>query len=202
VVAADVDDRYLAQGKFAAQTLGLDIEFIKSSVYDADKIPGEFDYVLFLGVFYHLRYPLLALDRIVKKVGRRLVFQTMLRGSESVKQWDSNYHFWEKEIFADEDFPRMYFIEHEYSNDPTNWFIPNRAGAEAALRSAESRLLADAVAELPLPYREVIILRELEELSYKEIARVADIPVGTVMSRLAPNTRTTRFSFLSHTGRA
>ena len=48
---------------------------------------------------------------------------------------------------------------------------------QAALRGAESRLLADAVAELPLPYR--------EELSYKEIARVADIPVGTVMSRLA-----------------
>ena len=40
-------------------------------------------------------------------------------------------------------------------------------------------------AELPLQYREVLILRELEELSYKEIARVADIPVGTVMSRLA-----------------
>jgi RNA polymerase sigma-70 factor, ECF subfamily len=55
----------------------------------------------------------------------------------------------------------------------------------AALRSAESRLLADAVAELPLVFREVLILRELEELSYKEIARIADIPVGTVMSRLA-----------------
>jgi RNA polymerase sigma-70 factor (ECF subfamily) len=56
---------------------------------------------------------------------------------------------------------------------------------QAALRGAESRLLADAVAELPLAYREVLILRELEELSYKEIARIADIPVGTVMSRLA-----------------
>jgi len=55
----------------------------------------------------------------------------------------------------------------------------------AALRGAESQLLANAVAELPLAYREVLILRELEELSYKEIARVADIPVGTVMSRLA-----------------
>jgi RNA polymerase sigma-70 factor (ECF subfamily) len=54
-----------------------------------------------------------------------------------------------------------------------------------ALRGAESRLLADAVAELPLVFREVLILRELEELSYKEIARIADIPVGTVMSRLA-----------------
>jgi len=56
---------------------------------------------------------------------------------------------------------------------------------QTAMRSAESRLLADAVAKLPLVFREVLILRELEELSYKEIARVADIPVGTVMSRLA-----------------
>jgi RNA polymerase sigma-70 factor (ECF subfamily) len=55
----------------------------------------------------------------------------------------------------------------------------------AAQRSAESRLLSDAVAELPLAYREVLILRELEDLSYKEIARIAEIPVGTVMSRLA-----------------
>ena len=57
--------------------------------------------------------------------------------------------------------------------------------ARAAQRRAESRLLADAVAELPLIFREVLILRELEELSYKEIARIADVPVGTVMSRLA-----------------
>src|ERR1700692_2534559 len=56
---------------------------------------------------------------------------------------------------------------------------------QAALRGAESKLLANAVAELPLVYREVLILRELEELSYKEIARIADIPIGTVMSRLA-----------------
>ena len=56
---------------------------------------------------------------------------------------------------------------------------------QALLRSAESKMLADAVAQLPLAYREVLILRELEELSYKEIARIADIPIGTVMSRLA-----------------
>ena len=56
---------------------------------------------------------------------------------------------------------------------------------QAALRRAESKALADAVAELPLVFREVLILREMEELSYKEIARVVDIPIGTVMSRLA-----------------
>ncbi len=52
-------------------------------------------------------------------------------------------------------------------------------------RNASAAALADAVAALPLGYREVLILRELEELPYREIARVIDIPIGTVMSRLA-----------------
>ena len=56
---------------------------------------------------------------------------------------------------------------------------------QTALKNSELRVLSNAVAALPLQYREVLILRELEELSYKEIARVADIPIGTVMSRLA-----------------
>ena len=56
---------------------------------------------------------------------------------------------------------------------------------QASLRAAESKALADAIAALPLAYREVLILRELEELSYKEIANIAEIPIGTVMSRLA-----------------
>jgi len=46
-------------------------------------------------------------------------------------------------------------------------------------------ILRQALEELPVEFREVIILRELEELSYKEIAVIADLPVGTVMSRLA-----------------
>jgi RNA polymerase sigma-70 factor (ECF subfamily) len=56
---------------------------------------------------------------------------------------------------------------------------------QTVVRRAEARALSDAIAALPLQFREVLILREFEELSYKEIARVADIPVGTVMSRLA-----------------
>jgi len=56
---------------------------------------------------------------------------------------------------------------------------------QAFLRTAESKALADAIAALPLAYREVLILRELDEMSYKEIARIADIPIGTVISRLA-----------------
>src|ERR1051326_2030649 len=84
VLGVDVDDRYLDQARFASQTLGLDIEFAKCSVYDVDSIPGQFDYVLFMGVFYHLRYPLFALDKVIKKVKGSLIFQTMVRGSSPV----------------------------------------------------------------------------------------------------------------------
>lgn len=70
--------------------------------------------------------------------------------------------------------------------------------ALAAIRSAESQALADAVGALPLAYREVLILRELEELSYKDIARIVDIPIGTVMSRLARARRMLQRSPLLH----
>jgi RNA polymerase sigma factor (sigma-70 family) len=54
---------------------------------------------------------------------------------------------------------------------------------------ANRNLVHDAIAALPLAFREVIVLRELEELSYKEIASAIDAPIGTVMSRLARGRR-------------
>ncbi len=136
VLGVDVDDRYLDQARFAASIMSMDIEFRKLSVYDVDQIAGQFDYVLFMGVFYHLRYPLFALDKVIKKVSGKLVFQTMIRGSENAREWEKDYHFWNKQIFENEDFPRMYFVENSYAHDPTNWWIPNRGGAEAMLRSS------------------------------------------------------------------
>jgi tRNA (mo5U34)-methyltransferase len=136
VLGVDVDDRYLEQARFASQVLGLEIEFMKRSVYDVDSIPGQFDYVLFMGVFYHLRYPLYALDKVIKKVKGSLIFQTMIRGSLSSPQLADDYHFWNTEIFKSADFPSMYFIENKYAGDPTNWWIPNHGAMEGMLRSS------------------------------------------------------------------
>jgi RNA polymerase sigma-70 factor (ECF subfamily) len=59
-------------------------------------------------------------------------------------------------------------------------------GPEAAFaRSVDRRLLNEAIAALPVQFREVLVLRELEDLAYRDIARIAGIPIGTVMSRLA-----------------
>ena len=53
------------------------------------------------------------------------------------------------------------------------------------LQSANRKLVNQALEELPPGYREVIVMREIEDLTYKEIASIAGIPMGTVMSRLA-----------------
>ena len=53
------------------------------------------------------------------------------------------------------------------------------------LQSADTQMVRQALEELPVEFREVLVLRELEGLSYKQIADVSDIPIGTVMSRLA-----------------
>jgi tRNA (mo5U34)-methyltransferase len=142
VLGIDVDDRYLNQARFAAGTLGIEIELLKCSVYDADQIPGQFDYVFFMGVFYHLRYPLFALDKLIKKVGGALVFQTMVRGSEETQDWKEDYPIWNTQIFEERNFPAMYFIEKSYSHDPTNWWIPNRPAVESMLRSSGLEIAA------------------------------------------------------------
>src|SRR5829696_7476743 len=73
VVAVDFDEQYLAQAKFAAEVLEVDIEFQKLSVYDVAKLGEKFDVVIFMGVLYHLRHPLLALDLIRKHVAKDLL---------------------------------------------------------------------------------------------------------------------------------
>ena len=82
VLGLDTDERYLAQARFAAEVEGADIEFRRMSVYELPSLGERFDLVLFMGVLYHLRHPLLALDILHEHVvGDMLVFQSMLRGS-------------------------------------------------------------------------------------------------------------------------
>jgi tRNA (mo5U34)-methyltransferase len=137
VLAIDIDEDYLRQARFAARVVGLDIEFARLSVYDVAALDERFDVVLFLGVLYHLRHPLLALDLIRDHVVRDLfVCQSMQRGDPTVEPLAQDYPFWETSIFESRGFPRMAFIEHRYAGDDTNWWIPNRACTAAMLRSA------------------------------------------------------------------
>jgi len=153
VVGIDSDPAYLAQARFAAEINGADIEFRQLDVYNIALLQEKFDLVLFMGVLYHLRHPLLALDLLWEHTVRdTMVFQSLQRGSREIKPVAEDYPFSEKSIFEDPAWPAMYFVERQYSHDCTNWWIPNRACVEAMLRSA-GFLIADH------PEEEVYICR-------------------------------------------
>ncbi|KAA1054239.1 TIGR04290 family methyltransferase [Azospirillum argentinense] len=142
VVGIDFDDRYLAQARFAAEVTRQDIEFRKLSVYDLSLLGERFDVVLFMGVLYHLRHPLLALDLIHEHAARDLmIFQSMQRGAEMVDLVNIDYDFRQQDHFNAPGYPKLHFIEHQYSGDWTNWWVPNAACAEAMLRSAGFRIV-------------------------------------------------------------
>jgi tRNA (mo5U34)-methyltransferase len=137
VVAIDSDTRYVKQASFAAEVLEMDIEIQNLSVYEVAKLEEKFDFVIFMGVLYHLRHPLLALDTIREHVARDLfLFQSMQRGSNDVEPLRQDYPFSEQEIFERPGFPKMHFVEKCYAGDWTNWWIPNRACVEGMLRSS------------------------------------------------------------------
>jgi tRNA (mo5U34)-methyltransferase len=161
VVGIDFDDRYLEQARFAAEVKGQDIEFRKLSVYDVAELRERFDIVLFMGVLYHLRHPLLALDLIHDHVaGDLLIYQSMQRGSVEEAPVRADYSFFEQDHFDEPGYPKLHFIEHEYAGDWTNWWAPNAACSAAMLRSAgftilerpEEEVFVCGMAERPKPW--------------------------------------------------
>ena len=173
VVGIDTNERYLEQARFAAKVNQCDIEFRKLSVYQLEQLDEVFDLILFLGVFYHLRYPLFALDRVVEKLAGQLFLQSLLRPSARdypVLPAAADYPFAEQHVFANEPgFPRMHFIEESFAGDPTNWWLPNGACVEAILRSSGLKITGRPEEETWLCEPDVHALRgralQEEELS-------------------------------------
>ena len=137
VLGIDTDEHYLRQARFAAEVCELEVQFERMAVWDIASLEERFDLVIFMGVLYHLRHPLLALDLIHEHVAKDLfLFQSMVRGSKAVAPLKDDYLITDTTPFDMAGFPKMHFIEQRYSNDQTNWWIPNRACTEAMLRSS------------------------------------------------------------------
>ena len=166
VVGIDSDERYLAQARLATRALGFeDVEFRHLDVYQVAALGERFDLVIFMGVLYHLRHPLLALDLIREHVaGDLLLFQTMQQGSDEIADVPENHPFfvpgtYRKPGYFDEPgYPKMHFIERRYADDWTNWWAPNRAASAAMLRASGFEIVANPEPEVfvcrtaPVPY--------------------------------------------------
>ena len=142
VLALDLDEHYLEQGRWAAQLLDPDgrIEFRQGSVYDLVEVEGSFEVVLFMGVLYHLRYPLLGLDVVAEKVGGTLVLQTLTMPGEEPAGTPEDLEIDERRRLAEPGWPRAAFVEHRLAGDPTNWWAADAACVEAMARSAGLRV--------------------------------------------------------------
>lgn len=166
VVGIDSDERYLAQARLVAEVLELEgVEFRNLDVYQVGALGERFDLVVFMGVFYHLRHPLLALDLIREHVaGDLLLFQTMQQGSDAIAEVPEDHPFFvpgtfsKPTYFDDPGYPKMHFIERRYANDWSNWWAPNRAGSAAMLRAAGFAIVDNPEPEVfvcrtaPVPY--------------------------------------------------
>jgi tRNA (mo5U34)-methyltransferase len=138
VLAIDADEHYLRQARWAAEQYECAerIDFEQLQVYDLARRRERFDLVLFLGVLYHLRHPLLALDLLAEKAERLLVLQTLtMPGSEELRT-PADVPFDARETLLEPGWPKMAFVEHRFADDPTNWWAPNDACVEAMLRSS------------------------------------------------------------------
>jgi tRNA (mo5U34)-methyltransferase len=138
VLGIDIDEHYLRQARWAAGELGLSqrVELRRMGAYDLATLDAEaFDVVLFLGVLYHLRHPLLALDAVAALTAGTLVVQTLTMPGEERLATPDDLAIDAREQLRRPGWPAMAFIEHELAGDPTNWWAPDAACVEAMLRS-------------------------------------------------------------------
>ncbi|VWX63230.1 Methyltransferase type 11 [Burkholderiales bacterium 8X] len=183
VLGIDVDEHYLAQARWACGQLGLEkqVEFRRMEVYELARNDERFDLVWFMGVFYHLRYPLLALDLLAERTRRLLMFQTLTMPGDSVFEDTQDCSIEDRRPLLESGWPRMAFIEHRLAGDPTNWWAANHAGVEAMLRSSGLRITARPGHEIYLcePDAELAGRRSMYASQFEAATRVIRGGVGS-----------------------
>jgi tRNA (mo5U34)-methyltransferase len=142
VTGLEPDEHYLAQARWAAARYGVedDVELRRGTVYDLVDAHESWDLVLFMGVLYHLRHPLLALDAVAAATRRLLVLQTLTMPGDARVEPPRDLDIDERERMLGRGWPVMAFIEHKLADDDTNWWAPNVACVEAMARSAGLRV--------------------------------------------------------------
>lgn len=142
VLGIDVDPHYLRQAAWVARQCGLEnqIELQQMQVYDVARLDRQFDLIWYMGVLYHLRYPLLSLDILSQKTRRLMVFQTLTMPGEETRETPNDFGLDDRARMQEDYWPKMAFIEKRMAGDPTNWWAPNHAAIEAMLRSCGLRV--------------------------------------------------------------
>jgi tRNA (mo5U34)-methyltransferase len=137
VTAIDIEEHFLRQARWAAAEFGLQdrVEFRRMQVYELARTRESWELVFFMGVFYHLRYPMLGLDIVCEKVERLMFFQTLTMPGQVASEVPGDLDMMNREPLSHRGWPKLAFIENKLAGDSTNWWAPNHAAVEAMLRS-------------------------------------------------------------------
>jgi tRNA (mo5U34)-methyltransferase len=141
---------FAAQARFAAAQFGVKLKVVTDDIHTfCLTTEDRFDYVLFLGTFYHLKYPVLVLDRLAEMTKERMVLQSHARTPEE----------------GAGELPTMAFVEGDYRGDHSNWWVPTHEALDAMTRSAGLRVVAR-------PHPEVVVAepeRYLGKVTYRKL---------------------------------
>ena len=149
--------QFAEQAKFVGKSFGVNFdvvcEDVLTYVLTTDR---QFDYVLFLGLFYHLRYPVLVLDRLAQMTRSQMLFHTLIEESVTGSPLQEEAAVPSP---SGEDIPntRMTFLENAFRRDPTNWWIPSSAAMGSIVRSAGMEITAR-------PHAELLVLKPTRQL--------------------------------------
>lgn len=182
VLGVDVSPTGIEQAKFISEYLGLSVDYKQINIYEfVSKNQRKFDFVLFLGLFYHLRYPLLVLDKMAEITRERLYFQTVIVGKPPITAdnpdlpWEErklvladDFEDDEKKDFNHPDYPKTFFIEEKYGHDYSNWWFSNETCVYAMLRSAGFKSIIKSGADVFIcdPPNPEYIKNKNEDFSY------------------------------------
>jgi len=169
VLGIDVDERYLKQAEWAKEIFNLQnkVQFKYMQIYELLKFKREFDLVLFMGVFYHLRYPLLALDIISNIFKKLLIFQTLTMPGDVFLLPPENLNIDERYLMLNDNWPKMAFIENRLEGDFTNWWALNNTCIEALMNSCGIKIIKKPAHEIYMceqipTFNKIMINNELD----------------------------------------
>lgn len=153
VTGIDIDDHYLRQANWVLKEYNIkNVTYKKMQVYDLASEARRYDLLLFMGVFYHLRYPLLALDIVSGLFNKLLIFQTLTMPGLEIIDTSEDIKIEGREVMLNPGWPKMAFIENTLEGDETNWWAPNHSAVMAMLKSCGLELTG-------MPAHEIYVCR-------------------------------------------
>lgn len=153
VVGVDIMPHLLAQSRFASHWFNLPLELYECGAYDVRTLDSQFDIIVFIGVLYHLKHPLYALEQIASICREAMYFQSVVRGPAGDVEPLDDYAGDESAAFDQPAWPKLYFIEKKFNGDESNWWFATRSCLKAMVRTAGFRTVEDT------PNSEIFVCR-------------------------------------------